>query len=59
MILSIILVVLVRAWALMIALGMLAGYTGIAGLAIGFFPALALGFLLRVAVTVVNPNNNK
>jgi hypothetical protein len=58
MILSIILVVLVRAWALMIALGMLAGYTGIAGLAIGFFPALALGFLIRVALSVTQ-NNTK
>lgn len=58
MILSTIILILIRAWALMIALGMLAGYTGIAGLAIGFFPAMALGFLIRLAIVVVN-NNNK
>lgn len=58
MILSIVLVALLRAWALMIALGMLAGYTGIAGLAIGFFPAMALGFLIRLTVASVT-NNNK
>jgi hypothetical protein len=38
-------------WALMIALGMLAGYAGIPGLAIGFWPSVGLSFLLRMALS--------
>jgi hypothetical protein len=50
--------VCIRGWALMLALGMVAGWSGLAGLAVGFWPAVALSYLIRIAITVT-PTNNK
>lgn len=49
---------LLGGWALMIALGMLAGYAGVPGLAIGFWPSVGLAFLLRMALSNASSNSN-
>lgn len=49
----------VRGWALMVVLGMLAGYAAVPGLAVGFFPALAMAVLIRLMLWVSSNNNNK
>lgn len=49
-------VVALQAWLLMLALGMLAGYTGISGLAIGFWATAVLGGLLRTSLLFGNRN---
>lgn len=40
--------IILKGWAMMVALGMLAGYLGIHTLAIGFWPAYALAVLLSL-----------
>lgn len=41
--------IVVKAWLLMLVLGMIAGYTGLAGLAIGFWATLVVLLLLNLA----------
>jgi hypothetical protein len=50
-IVTLLITITLSGWALMIALGMLAGYVGIPGLAIGFWPSVGLSFLLRMTLS--------
>lgn len=49
----------VRGWSMMIVLGMLAGYAAIPGLAVGFFPALAMAILIRLMLWISSDNKTQ